>query len=287
MQTASSTYRSDGQSANKPTMADSRRFTQKLSKTVSREECANLGSSNWQQCPTSRKRRLGQCCSSCVTAASVSFCDVVSSKVRSAGEQIIALSMDDCTKFAAVNEGQLWNICVAAWSVSCGQCMSQAISSPGWAMMGDTRPLSSVRSRKRRAGLLLGCNSSVVHWSVSCRQCVTDSNSSRGSATVMLEMWHLEMYKDLNSWQEAMSFPNCSSGMEQTPVRLRLVKQLEMTPGSLSNRLSMIWRPCSRGLEARKERTISSEQLLRRSMRKRLSGRDSQPLGCAAGSSGS
>mmetsp|Transcript_32839 Transcript_32839/g.86729 ORF Transcript_32839/g.86729 Transcript_32839/m.86729 type:complete len:216 (-) Transcript_32839:892-1539(-) len=163
MQTASSTYRRDGQFANRWTMAVSRRFTQKLSRIVSSVGCSKTGSESWQQCPTSRNVRLGQCCSNCVTAESVSFWDVVSSSVRRMGEQISAFSMDDWTRFAAVKQGQSRNKFVTAWSMSCGQCISQAISRFGCAMAGDTSPRSSVRSTKRRDGLLEALKNDVTH----------------------------------------------------------------------------------------------------------------------------
>mmetsp|Transcript_115606 Transcript_115606/g.288909 ORF Transcript_115606/g.288909 Transcript_115606/m.288909 type:complete len:226 (+) Transcript_115606:486-1163(+) len=158
--------------------------------------------------------------------------------------------------------------------------MSQAISRPGCATTGDISPRSSVRSTKRKAGLLTGFNNSVAQWSVSCRQWVTDSSSSCGNVTVMLETWHLAMYSDLKLRQLAMSRLNCSSGIVTTPVRLKLVRLPAWIPGSPSKRLSTTCNPCRRGLDAKKDLTIWSVQLRKHNMCKFVSGKEFQSVAC-------
>ena len=76
-----------------------------------------------------------------VTVLSTSVCVVVSSDVRKIGEQIKALSIEDCTRFMAVKEGQQRKQLVTASSVSRGQCMRHTMSTPLCAKLGEARPL--------------------------------------------------------------------------------------------------------------------------------------------------
>mmetsp|Transcript_12576 Transcript_12576/g.23216 ORF Transcript_12576/g.23216 Transcript_12576/m.23216 type:complete len:290 (+) Transcript_12576:190-1059(+) len=273
MHTASSTYFRAWHSLKRPAIAASCKLTQKLSKIVSSRGCAKTGSVSWQQWPTSRNVRLGQCCRRYVTAASVSFWEVASSSVRRFGEQIFGVSSEDCTKFTAVKDGQFWNICVMAWSVRCGQCISQAMSMPGCAITGDMSPMFSVRSTNRRLGQFWGSSNDATQASVNCLHRVMDKSSRQGSAMLMLARWHLEMYSDRNRAHAAMRLLKSLSDMIATPVRLKLVRHGDLMPGSMCSRVSTIWRLCSRGLAFSSSRTISSVQLRKQSIRKPVSGR--------------